>query len=112
MAVSCDERRCVNPAHLVASSISEIAAKAGARGAFSSLARGAKIAAARRTKGKLTIDEARVIRMSDESSPVLALRYGVNKSVINGIKAGTRWRDYANPFQALLPSNDGARRRA
>lgn len=112
VAVTCGERRCVNPDHLVASSMAEIGKAAGARGAFSGMARSAKIAAARREKAKLTIDHARVIRVSDESGPVLAARYNVNRSVINGIKNGTRWKDYANPFAGLMASNDAARRRA
>lgn len=99
--VTCNERLCVNPDHLRASTTAKIAAKAAAQGKFSSMARGAKIAAARRTKAKLTIEQARVIRLSDESGPVLAERYGVNRSCINGIKAGTRWRDYTNPFVGL-----------
>lgn len=110
--VICDERRCVNPAHLVASSTAKIAQKAADQGKFSSLARGAKIAAARRTKAKITIEDARVIRMSDEANPVLAARYGVNKSVIQGVKSGARWRDYSNPFVGLMALNDGDRRRA
>lgn len=109
--VTCDERKCVNPAHLKASSASEIAKKAAKRGAFSGKARAAKIAAARRGKAKLTIEQAREIRMSQESGPVLAKRYGVNKSAINGIKAGTRWKDYTNPFSALIASNDNQSKR-
>lgn len=110
--VTCDERKCVNPAHLKASSVSEIAKKAAKRGAFSGKARSAKIAAARRDKAKLTIEQAREIRMSQESGPVLAKRYGVNRSVINGIKAGTRWKDYTNPFAGLIASNDSQKTRA
>ena len=33
-----------------------------------------------------------------------ALRYGVDKSLINGIKAGRNWRDYSNPFNQLMGS--------
>lgn len=103
IATTCDEKLCINPAHLKKTTASAVGAKAGARGAWSGKARGAKIAAAKRAKSsKITMDDARVIRMSDESGPVLAARYDVNRSVINGIKAGTRWRDYSNPFAGLM----------
>jgi hypothetical protein len=48
------------------------------------------------------MDQARTIRMSGESGPVLATRYGVNRSVINNIKLGRSWKDYKNPFSALM----------
>ena len=100
----CDERGCINPAHLVESTISAISHKAAKRGAWRTVARAAKIAAKKRAKGKLTMEKANEIRMSDESGPVLALRYGVDKSLINGIKAGRNWRDYSNPFHQLMGS--------
>lgn len=103
IATTCGEKRCINPKHLKKTTASAIGAKAAARGAWSGKARGAKIAEAKRAKSsKITIEDARVIRMSDESSLVLASRYAVNRSVINGIKAGTRWRDYSNPFAGLM----------
>lgn len=103
IATSCDEKLCINPDHLKKSTVSAVAAKAGARGAWSGKARSAKIAATKRAKSsKITIHDAREIRLSVEPGPVLAARYGVNRSVINGIKAGTRWRDYSSPFAGLM----------
>lgn len=100
--VKCGEKRCVNPAHMVRSSVAEIAKKAAARGAFSSLARRAKIAKSKRKNGKLTEEKAQEIRESSESTKILAERYGVNKSLINGIKLGKFWRDYSpNPWAGL-----------
>ncbi|MGV2480270.1 UNVERIFIED_CONTAM: hypothetical protein IGO34_26065, partial [Salmonella enterica subsp. enterica serovar Weltevreden] len=93
---------CVNPAHLPASTISAVAKAAADRGVFSGIARAAKIAAARRAQSaKLDIQKARDIRMSSESGPVLAARYGVNKSRINAIKRGEAWKDHVNPFYGL-----------
>lgn len=99
---TCDERLCVNPAHMRASSTAAIAQKAAKRGAYSSISRRAKIAASRRGKMKLTMEQAREIRCSEESGPVLAQRYGVNRSLVNNIKAGRAWRDYSSPFAGLL----------
>ena len=114
VAMLCGEKCCVNPAHMKASTTKEIAQMAAKRGAFINPTRGAKIAQKRRVSetAKLTIEAAREIRMSQEAGPVLAARYGVNKTVINGIKAGTRWKDYHSPFAQLMASNDHARRAA
>ena len=63
----------------------------------------ARVAAGKRAsnQAKLTAEQAREIRESLESGPVLALRYGVNKSLINNIKRGEAWRVYASPFAGL-----------
>jgi hypothetical protein len=104
VATKCGERLCINPAHLVASTTSDIAQSAAARGAWSGRARGAKISHAKRhsASAKLTLEDARIIRLSSETGPVLAARYGVNRSLINGIKAGRSWKDYASPFAGLM----------
>lgn len=101
---TCDERTCVNPDHLKQSTVAEIAKHAAKRGAWSSKVRAQKIAASKRAKGKLTLEQAREIRMSEESGPKLSARYGVNKSLINGIKNGRAWKEYSssNLFAALI----------
>lgn len=100
----CEERKCINPDHLFQSTTQQVAKRAAKRGAWGGARRAAKIAASKRATGKLTIEQAREIRMSDESGPVLALRYGVDKSLINGIKAGRNWKEYSstNPFAGLM----------
>lgn len=114
VAVRCGERGCVNPEHLFPSSESAIAKKAAKRGAWSSPMRGAKIAQARRTTmAKLTLEQAREIRASSDSGPVLAARYGVNRSLVSRIRRGDAWREYmGNPFAGLFAANDARRRRA
>lgn len=99
--MTCDERTCIDPKHMLISTTAAVAQRAADRGAFSSLARGAKIAASRRGNGKLTEEIAAEIRLSDESGPVLSQRYGVNRSLVNNIKRGLAWRDYSSPFAGL-----------
>ena len=98
----CGEKCCVNPAHLFQSTTSKVSQRAAKRGAFSGLVRRSKIAESKRSISKLTLEQARDIRVSPETGPVLALRYGVNKAVINGIKNGTRWKEYGGHWAGLM----------
>lgn len=101
--VSCEEPLCVNPKHLQRSSIKAVAKQAAKKGVWSGKARCAKIAAAKRAApgAKLTMEQAREIRLSEETGPVLAERYGVNRSLIKSIRAGRAWKDYSSPFAGL-----------
>ncbi len=101
----CREKMCVNPDHYFPSSYKDCHKKAAKEGVYSSPVKSAKIANTKRAKhAKLTIEIAREIRMSDESGAVWAKRLGVDPSVPNGIKAGTRWKEYSgsNPFAGLM----------
>ena len=99
----CNDNRCCNPAHLKPSDLSSVAKAAAARGSFSTKARSARIAATRRAAGnlKMTLEMAREVRASNESGPVLAKRYGVDRSLIGSIRRGEVWKDYSNPFDGL-----------
>lgn len=100
---TCADKRCIDPAHLRASTTAKVAQAAAKRGAYSTRARAAKIAAARRNGGaKLTEALAAEIRLSTESGPVLGARYGVNRSLISAIRSGKVWRDYSSPFAGLV----------
>ena len=102
--VRCGEVRCLNPEHMFQSSTKAVAKKAAKRGAWSGLARAAKISASRRKGANIKLDEARaaLIRNSEESGPVLAARHGINKSLANNIKRGAAWKDYSNPYLQLM----------
>jgi hypothetical protein len=109
----CGNPYCVNPAHQRGVTESQKGRMAAKRGAFSNPDRGRKIAEARRlTRAKLTPEQAQAIRESEESGPVLAERYGINKSRVNAIKRGDAWKDYRSPFAGLFAANDAARRKA
>ncbi|GKS91206.1 hypothetical protein [Acidovorax sp. SUPP2539] len=103
VTAACEDKRCCSPKHLRLSTPSKVGKRAAANGAFSSPARGAKIAAARRAASgvKLTLDQAQEIRLSTESGPVLAERYKIHRSQVNSIKRGEAWKDYSNPFARL-----------
>lgn len=99
----CDNPYCINPEHQKAMTESQKGRRAANRGAFSSPARAKKIAESRRkVLAKLTPEQAREIRESDESGPTLSERYGINKSRVNAIKRGDAWKDYSSPFAGLM----------
>lgn len=116
VAMKCGERSCVNRSHMFRSSSQAIAKKAAANGAFSTLARRSKIAATKRKSSKLTMEQAREIRLSSEKSKDLAKAYGVDKSLINKIKRNVAWVEFTSPFSGLftglMAANDGGRKRA
>lgn len=99
---TCDNWRCVNPAHLKWATRSETMKVAGAKGLLSDPPRLAKIAAAKRAKAKLTLEQVHDIRTSTERNDVLAARYQVHYSYISNIKHYRLWRDHtATPFSGL-----------
>ena len=98
---TCDNPYCINPAHQRAVTESEKSKRAAERGSVSSPVRAKKIAETKRTQGKLTVEQAREIRHSDETGPVLSARYGINRSVVNAIKRGDAWKEYSSPFAGL-----------
>lgn len=98
---TCGEKLCVNPAHQYQSSVSKIAKIAAKNGAWKGVDRAIKISRAKRSTAKLDAEKAMEIRMSSDSGPVLAARYGVNKSLVNAIKNGLLWKDYGTPFSGL-----------
>lgn len=100
---TCGNLYCVNPDHCKAMTESQKSRHAAKRGAFSSLTRSRSIAVARRKAayGKLDIDRAREIRLSDEPGPVLAQKYGIDKSLVNRIKRGEAWKDYDSVYWRL-----------
>lgn len=102
---SCGNPLCVEHSHIVQRTPKQHHKHMGklvSRSA-SNAARIAKITKKKREQvGKITQDHAALIRLSDETGPVLAERYGVTKSLVNRIKAGRAWAvEFGNPFAGL-----------
>lgn len=94
--VKCRNELCVHPDHLVART------KAIAqRGIPIPEDRRVRIAMAKRKRSKLTIEQVREIRASDEQGKVLDERYGLTPGYASRIKLGQAWKDHANPFSGL-----------
>ena len=97
---SCGNQHCVHPDHLKLLTPQQRGRMMGSRS--NTAARSAKIAQKARAKGKLTIENVREIRASDETGVALAARFGVNKSMISAIRSHRAWREFNSPFAGLL----------
>lgn len=99
---TCGEPLCVNPAHVVASTVKAVAKKAAKRGAWSTPGRIAKITATKRKSSTLmSMDLARTIRQSSEPLADVAARHGLKLSHVKVIRLGRIWKDNASPFAGL-----------
>jgi hypothetical protein len=103
-AAKCGTDLCVCPEHIIQRSRAvhmRVMAKGAATGTVHT-ERIRKVTLTRRKQSaKLDMGKARDIRASEESGPVLAQRYGVNRSLINKVRANKAWIDTASPFAGL-----------
>ena len=82
----CDNRKCVNPAHLFIGNPKINMADCAAKGRFNDRS------GENNPRAKLRKEDVIAIRASTESLSSLANHYGVAKSVIWGAKTGATWR--------------------
>jgi hypothetical protein len=83
---SCDNRKCVNPAHLRWGTVAENAQEKVARG------RAHDTSGERNAHHKLTEDQVRAIRESSKTQRALAAEYQVTHTVIGRIKRRQKWK--------------------
>jgi hypothetical protein len=102
-SVSCGNVECVNPDHTIVRTEKQHF-KAMAKKVSDSPVRALKLSQYHRTVGKAKLSESKAqeIRLSNESGPVLAERYGVNKSLISRVRRGEIWKCLTNPFRGLM----------
>ena len=102
---TCETPRCINVDHLVLTTFGKLAKELGAQGVMSGPVRSAKIAATHRARHpltKLTQEQVREIRASDEPGTVLAKRYGVCEGLISKYRLGRCRREFGgNVWQGL-----------
>jgi hypothetical protein len=94
-SMKCRDPKCIAFGHMVLLSAKAVAQLAGKEGKLSMPSRKAAISAGIRksTNAKLTLEQAREIRNSTESGPVLAARYGVHRTLPSRIKRGLSWAE-------------------
>jgi len=83
---TCNNRQCVNPAHLFLGTQSENTAQAYHDGNLHSMKGEAH------PRAKLTNEKVIQIRNSSDTAAQLAQQYGVNKATIRDILSGRRWK--------------------
>ena len=104
MRCTCGMNACVNLEHARLTTHSSIAKECGALGLMSGAVRSAKIAAAKRAgpQAKITQDDVRAFRASDEPAAVFARRHGISQSTACKIRRNEIRREFAgNPWAAL-----------
>lgn len=94
VVMKCREAWCVNFDHMRLTTKAGVGHLAAKEGAYA--ARRGKVMSLNRARAKLTLAQAREIRLSDESKNELAQRYGVSRSLIGNIRRGEAWREAAN----------------
>lgn len=98
----CGNPYCVNPAHMACLTESQKSKRAAKRGTLMTAAKAKAISDTRRKSAKISVEIAQIIKVSDESGPALAERYGVDRTLVSKIRRGQIWKDYSNPFAGLL----------
>lgn len=81
---SCDNPSCVNPSHLVVGTHADNVADR--------VRRGRSAVGERSGRAKLTPDAVRAIRLSSDSTSVLAQRFGVTHCAVLAVRRGESWK--------------------
>lgn len=100
----CGNHRCVNPDHIRQLTRSQLQSRTAKEwNLAANPARSAKISAARRAAGvKLTQEFVDEMRAQGMTSRAAAKQYGVAQSTALQALRGDTWKDYTNPFAALM----------
>lgn len=102
MGCTCLSRNCVEPSHIVQRDKKQHAKHMSLSPNRNETARIAKMTAtSRKTRAKITIDQAREARASEEAHHVIAARFGVSRGIVTRIRAGTAWKEHTSPFAGL-----------
>lgn len=98
ISMSCDNDRCIAPAHVIVKSKKVLNDRAAARGLFSTVLFRAKVAQARQKTRKLSDEGVRDIRNSTAPAKEVAAKHGVSDSYVRMVRRGSQAIDYSSPF--------------
>lgn len=104
---TCGNARCVNPEHVAKTTRSQVttAARAAWDAATRTLHAMRSCAAARPKLAKITMEDARAIRIDERRQADIAADYGIAQRTVSRIKRGELWKEYvaaSNPFSQLM----------
>ena len=100
---TCGSLLCINLDHAELTTYQRVAEQCGALGLMSGPVRSAAIQRVKRgsKQGKLSVDDVRAIRASEETTIVLAARFGVAQAHISKVRKHKCQIDYHSPFAGL-----------
>jgi hypothetical protein len=100
---TCGEPRCISLDHIRLRTVRQIGRDAAKTGAWNSLLRRVKIAAARRKNGKLTQTDVDRIRAADNGAAI-ARELGISKSAAQKIRTGKAWAPLGSAYPGWMGS--------
>lgn len=108
--MSCGNRLCVNPRHVVVMSRAELQARTGRQMALhANHVRSCKLARSARRHSKLSAEQVIAIRAAEGvSQSALGARHGVSQATISAVRRDKIWKDqgeaWSHSLRTLLPS--------
>lgn len=98
----CQHETCMSPG------CQELLERKGQPGTKHNLATKQKLAEAKRSKSKYGAELIKIVKSSEKSYDRIARETGMPVSTVGAIKTGRLWKDYSNPFAALMQGSNGA----
>lgn len=92
----CEHETCMSPR------CQEILEQKGRPGSRHNVATKLKLAEAKRSRSKYSRDLIECVKASDKSCNKISMETGMPVSTVWAIKSGRLWKDYSNPFAALM----------
>lgn len=100
--MTCECKKCIEPAHMVCTTHQKLAKQMGALGLMSGPVRSAAIARAKRKTHAILSDAAVAdMRSGKEFGYVYAERHGVSAGHVSKIQKHKAWREFSSPFAGL-----------
>ena len=98
---TCGERLCLSPRHLKPTTRAQLLKQAYRNGRRGGVVEIMRREATLRARAKLTIEDVRQLRASDEPAALAAQRLGVGAQAIHAARAGRSWKEYG-PWRQLM----------
>jgi HNH endonuclease len=99
----CGNPACVNPDHIMVAKRRKLQQRiAKERNYQTNPLRMKRIADKARENSKLNLEIVNQIRLASKTQRQIAAEFGITQGTVSAIRSGRTWRDYSNPFTALV----------